>query len=154
TNGTPPWVGQTAVTHDSSDAARSGRIGDSRTNSFQTTVTGPGSISFWWKVSCETNNDRLRFFVNGSERQSISGEMDWTWRTFTVGSGNQILEWRYTKNSSVFAGQDRGWVDQIYYVPSNTPTPPVIAIQPTNRTVVAPAALSLNALAVGSALLS
>ncbi|HWN94769.1 MAG TPA: immunoglobulin domain-containing protein, partial [Methylomirabilota bacterium] len=151
TNGTPPWVGQTAVTRDGSDAARSGRIGDSRTNSFQTTVTGPGSISFWWKVSCETNNDRLRFFVNNSEQQSISGEMDWTWRSFAVGSGNQILEWRYTKNSSVFAGQDRGWVDQINYVPANSPTSPVIALQPTNRTIVAPAAVSFISFAVGSA---
>ncbi len=151
TNGTPPWVGQTSVTHDGADAARSGRIGDSQTNVFQTIVTGPGSISFWWKVSCETNNDRLRFYINGSEQQSISGEVDWTWRTFTIGSGSQVLEWRYTKNSSAFAGQDRAWVDEIYFVPANTPTPPVISIQPTNRIVVAPAVATFSAIAVGSA---
>src|SRR6185436_15680334 len=51
TSGSPPWVGQTATSHDGTDAARSGRIGDGLTTSFQTTVAGPGVVSFWWKVS-------------------------------------------------------------------------------------------------------
>lgn len=153
TNGTPPWVGQTAITHDGSDAARSGRIGDGQTNSFQTIVTGPGVVSFWWKVSSESN-DQLRFFINSSAQQSIGGEVDWTWRSFAVGSGNQVLEWRYTKNGSASAGQDRGWVDEIIYVPTNSFAPPVIAIQPTNSTVVAPANVNFYAMAAGSAPLS
>ena len=149
--GTPPWVGQTAVSHDGVDAARSGRIAHGGTASLQTTVTGPGTVSFWWKVSSESGSDLLRFYVGGTLQQTISGEQPWAWRNVTVsGSGNQVLEWRYTKNASVVAGQDAGWVDQIYYVPAGTSTPPVLAIQPTNRTVIAPATVSLNAVAVGS----
>ncbi len=150
TNGNPPWVGQTGVSHDGTDAARSGRIGNSQTNSFQTTVVGPGTLSFWWKVSSETN-DRLRLVINGTEQASTFGEVDWTWRLLPIGAGNQIIEWRYTKNNSVSGGQDRGWVDEIIFVATNTPTSPVFAIQPVNRTVVAPASVSFSAIAVGSA---
>ena len=151
TTGTPPWVGQTAINHDGVDAARSGRIANNGTASLQTTVTGPGTVSYWWKVSSESGSDLLRFYVGGTLQQTISGEVDWTWRTVPVtGSGSQTLEWRYTKNASGLAGQDAGWVDQIYYTPSGTSTPPVMALQPTNRTVIAPATVSLNAVAIGS----
>ena len=149
TSGTPPWIGQTAVSHDGTDAARSGRIGDSQTTSFQTTVVGPGTVSFWWKVSSELN-DQLRLYLNGSQQQFISGETDWTWRSFTVGTGNQIIEWRYVKSSSALAGQDRGWVDQFVFVPNTTPTAPMMAIQPTNRTAVASDSTVFAASAAGS----
>ncbi|HMJ88732.1 MAG TPA: immunoglobulin domain-containing protein, partial [Candidatus Acidoferrum sp.] len=150
TNGTPPWVGQTGVNHDGSDAARSGRIGNSQTNSFATTVTGPGTLSFWWKVSSETN-DRLRLVINNTEQASLFGEVDWTWRQFPIAAGNQIIQWRYTKNNSAAGGQDRGWVDEIIFVPTNSAIAPTFAIHPVARTVVAPAAGNFSAIAVGSA---
>ncbi|HWN95273.1 MAG TPA: immunoglobulin domain-containing protein [Methylomirabilota bacterium] len=151
TNGTPPWVGQTMVAQDGVDAARSGRIGDDGTTSFRTTVAGPGTVSFWWRVSSQTNSDRLRFYIGSSEQQNISGEVNWTWRSLPVsGSGNQVLEWRYTKGASTATGQDSGWVDQIHYIPASTPTAPLMAIQPVNRTVVSPTTVSLNAVAIGS----
>ena len=153
TSGTPAWVGQTAVSRDGVDAARSGRISHDGTTSFQTSVTGPGTVSFWWKVSADSS-DRLRFYLGGSQQESISGEVDWIWRSWTVPSGSQTLEWRYTKSSSGSAGQDRGWVDQIRYVANNTPTVPFIAVQPADRSVVAPAGVSFNALAGGSMPLS
>jgi uncharacterized lipoprotein YmbA len=123
TSGTPPWVGQTNVTHDPEDAARSGAIADGKTTTLQTTVQGPGTLSFWWKVSCETNNDRLRFYVDGSEQARISGEVNWEPRTFNISPGSQVLEWRYVKNSSVTAGLDRGWVDQVTFTPDGIPVP-------------------------------
>ncbi|HMJ89846.1 MAG TPA: immunoglobulin domain-containing protein, partial [Candidatus Acidoferrum sp.] len=148
----PSWVGQTLISRDGTDAARSGKITHGQTNSILATVTGPGSVSFWWKVSSEPSNDRLGFYENNSSRATTSGESNWTWRTFTVSSGSRILEWRYTKNTgSTSVGQDAGWVDQIVYVPSNTPTPPVIVMQPTNRIVVPPTNVTFSTIAVGSA---
>src|SRR6185436_10474122 len=100
-------------------------------------VAGPGELSFWWKVSSQTNSDQLRLYVNGTQLQTISGEMDWTWRALTLGSGNQMIEWRYVKNASVSVGEDRGWVDEVRFVPNNSPSAPFVAIQPNDRTVVA-----------------
>jgi len=110
------WFGQTAITHDGVDAASSGTVSDSSTASLRTFVTGPGTLTFWWKVSSEANNDSLRFYMNGTEQLRVSGEMGWQQRTVNVPAGIQALQWNYTKNSSLSAGQDRGWVDQVQFI--------------------------------------
>src|SRR5204863_7553858 len=122
TIGEPAWFGQTIVSRDGADAAQSGQVGDSGAVTAVTTVNGPGTVFFWWKVSSETNKDYLKFYLGGSLQESISGEVDWIWRSWTVASGSQVIQWSYVKDSSGSAGQDSGWVDQIHYVPNNTPT--------------------------------
>ena len=125
TNGTPPWVGQSLVARDGTDAARSGAIGHGVTASFQATVTGPGTVAFWWRVSSETNNDTLRFYVGSTERARISGEADWRAISLSVPAGSQVLRWSYIKSSGTVRGQDRGWVDQVIYDPLLPPAPPI-----------------------------
>ncbi len=118
TNFSTAWTGQTNVTHDGVDAAVSATLGNNANSMFQTFVTGPGAISYWWKVSSETNNDRLVFHLNLTEQARISGEVDWQSRTFSVPAGNHSLRWSYVKNSSVSAGQDQAWMDQVVFTPS------------------------------------
>ncbi len=115
TVGEAGWIGHTVVTHDGTDAARTGRIFDNQSSTLETMVAGPGSVSFWWKVSSETNADHLTFFLNGVPQQSISGEVGWQQRTFPLAAGTQLLEWTYLKNGSVSTNADRGWLDQIVY---------------------------------------
>ena len=151
TSGNLPWVGQTGVSHDQADAARSGLITHSQTSSMLSTSTGPGTVSFWWKVSSQLDSDLLRFYLNGTEQGRISGESNWTWRTFNLGAGTQTLEWRYSKNTSTSTGQDRGWVDEIVIVTNAVAALPVIAVQPVSRTVIAPASVAFQVGAIGSA---
>ena len=66
TTGSPAWEGHYSISHDGLDAARSGIIADSATTSLQTTVNGPGLLTFWWRVSSETNADYLILSFNGS----------------------------------------------------------------------------------------
>jgi hypothetical protein len=126
TSGSPPWYGQGFTTHDGRDAAQSGLMTGSGERSFQTTVVGPGVISFWWKVSSYTNNNYLEFYIGSSRQARISGEVDWQQRTFNIsGSGNQTIRFLYDKNSSTVRGQDRAWVDELVYTrSSSTPPPP------------------------------
>jgi hypothetical protein len=114
---TPAWVGQTVVTHDGMDAARSGVIGNNQTNWIETAVTGPGTLSFWWKVSSEATYDFVRFFVNGVQQASRSGEGDWAQASYALGAGTQTLRWAYTKDPGVIGGQDAAWVDQVSFAP-------------------------------------
>ncbi|MEW6159493.1 MAG: Calx-beta domain-containing protein, partial [Verrucomicrobiota bacterium] len=44
------WSVQTNTTHDSVSAGQSGLIGHNQQTWVETTVRGPGSLSFWWKV--------------------------------------------------------------------------------------------------------
>ena len=112
---TDSWCGQGAVSHDGRDALRSGIIYDGQSSYLITRVTGEGTLTFWWKVSCEAGgNDALRLLVDGSQVKMISGETDWAQVTVDLtGSGTHILKWNYTKNGSVTKGQDFGWIDQI-----------------------------------------
>jgi hypothetical protein len=121
TVGEASWVGHTVVTHDGTDAGRSGRIADGQSSTMEAMVNGPGLLTFWWKVSSQTTADYLAFFVNGVPQDAISGETDWQSRAISLPDGLQILEWTYYKDGAVSTNADRGWVDQLNYVPNGEP---------------------------------
>ncbi len=114
TSGGAPWASQTAVTHDGVDAARSGAVVDNGVSRLETTVTGPATVSFWWKVESEATFDFLTVEVDGvAPFAGISGPVDWQQRTVTVGAGAHVVRWSYTKDESVSVGADAGFVDQV-----------------------------------------
>jgi hypothetical protein len=76
TGGDALWKGQASVTHDGQDAAQSGTISDSQMTWVETRVVGPGSLSFWWKLSSEWLYDYLEFFTNGVWVAGLTGEVD------------------------------------------------------------------------------
>jgi hypothetical protein len=115
TGGDLVWSGQRAETHDGVDAGASGSISHNQQSWVETTVTGPGIVSYWWKVSSESGYDYLSLLMDGLVTQSISGEQAWQQRTLTIPAGTHTLRWRYNKDGSVVTGSDRGWVDQVVY---------------------------------------
>ncbi|MCX6874983.1 MAG: M6 family metalloprotease domain-containing protein [Verrucomicrobia bacterium] len=120
TGGDSVWYGESTSTHDGVDAVQNGDIADSQSVWAQTYVTGPGTLTFWWKVSSEANYDYLRFFMDGVEQGTaprISGEVDWQPITVTVPVGNHALRWTYSKDSSVSTGADAAWLDQVVFAP-------------------------------------
>jgi hypothetical protein len=86
----------------------------------QTTVTGPGTLTFWWMVSPEEFFDGLSFFIGSGTNYAatISGEVDWEQETFLIGPGSQTLSWIYAKDPDVTVGQDAGWLDQVSFIPA------------------------------------
>ena len=111
--GNDPFFSETNITHDGANAVQSGTIGDGEISTMNITITGPATISFWWKVSSEENYDLMSFYVGGVLKKQISGEVDWAKETFSVPAGGQTLSWQYSKDSSARGGQDAGWVDQV-----------------------------------------
>jgi len=118
TSGNVPWFAESAVTHDGVAAAQNGHIGDSQASALQTTVTGPGTLTFWWMVSSEQDFDFLNFWVNNTNLAAISGEVDWEQETFSLGAGSHVLKWIYLKDPDVSAGKDAGWLDQVVFTPT------------------------------------
>ncbi len=121
--GDAPWLVDNTAVHDGVASARSGVIMNNGKQSFlQTTVTGPGRLTFWWKVSSEAdatqNYDILNFTLDGNELAQIGGELDWAQRTFTLPAGAHTLRWAYTKDPYVSVGADAGWVDGMTFVPT------------------------------------
>ena len=115
TGGDVPWTGTLSGAHDGVDVARSGQISHSQSSWIQTAVTGPGTLSFWWKASSENQRyDYLKFSIDGSEQARIGGtNVVWALKTVSIGKGIHVLRWEYLKDSSVSRGSDCGWVDQI-----------------------------------------
>ncbi len=126
------WYGQRTNTHDLADAAQSGVLTNNQTNRFQTTVMGPGSIAFWWKVGSEPKYDRLSFSVGGVEQTNISGNVSWRHESFDVPAGAQALRWEYGKNVSGTVQPDAGWVDDVRFTPGPPPMALAVALDTTN----------------------
>ena len=110
--GNADWFSQSAVTHDGVDAAQSGVIAHGQSTWVETTVTGPTTLSFYWKSSSESV-DRLEFYIDGEKKGSISGETDWRQTWYAIETGEHTVRWSYTKDSSVNYGSDAGWIDQV-----------------------------------------
>ncbi len=114
TNGDAPWTATLA--EDGSSAAMSGNIGDLNVSWVETTVTGPGTLSFDWMVSSELNGDYLTFAIDGvNQPGAISGEVNWQTLTFDIPAGTHRLTWTYSKNASTASGLDAGWVRRVVY---------------------------------------
>ena len=117
TGGDRPWVGQTTVFNHGGSAAASGVLTHNQHSWLKTVVTGPGKVSFHWKVSSETGFDLLEFYLDGYLQETISGAVDWTKKQVVIPPGDHALVWLYIKDSQVSLGDDRGYLDQVVFTP-------------------------------------
>ena len=132
--GDADWFGQSEVSHSGGSAAQSGSIGDNQSSSLTTTVTGAGTLTFWWKVSSESNYDKLSVSLDGTGQATISGEQGWRQTTITVtGDGEHTIVWKYSKDVSVSNGSDCGWVDQVVWA-AHEDEPPIPCVRVTDVT--------------------
>lgn len=116
TGGDALWSGQTAVSFYGGSSAQSGALGGSQSAWLQTTVVGPGTLSFNWKVSSEVDYDFLEVFVdNVLQPGSISGEIDWQQKNISIPAGSHIIKWIYSKDVFAGTGSDCGWVDKVSF---------------------------------------
>ena len=128
TGGSADWAGQSAVSLYGGSAARSGPVADLQNSYLQTTVTGPGELAFYWKVSSEANYDYLSFYIDGALKTRISGSRDWE-QAFSSGipAGQHLIKWEYAKNGGASSGLDAGWLDKVEWRPT-TPLSPAAAL--------------------------
>ena len=127
TGGDASWTPQTSETHDGADAARTGVIGASQTTWMETSVSGAGTLTFWWQASCEDSPDDdwdyLAFMVDGAEQERIDGDSGWRQVSVPLASGSHTLRWTFSKDDEdETVNEDCGWVDQIVWTPVSAST--------------------------------
>jgi len=66
----------------------------------QTTISGPGTVSFFWKVSSEASYDFLEFYIDGTRQDRISGNINWVQKSYVLTAGMHTLQWKYIKRQS------------------------------------------------------
>ncbi|HEY9173240.1 MAG TPA: hypothetical protein VI136_13225 [Verrucomicrobiae bacterium] len=133
TGGDAPWTAQTTYTHDGVLAAQSGPITHSQGSWLETTVTGPGVLSFWWKVSSQAYCDYLEFYSDMVGVSRISGEVAWRKEVFPIQSGLHVLRWCYTKDTAGSEALDHGWLDEVSFKSPPTTGPLLLIDLPTNQ---------------------
>jgi PKD repeat protein len=114
--GTFNWFLITEEKYSGSYCARSGAVPTNASTYIQRTFAigpGGGQVTFWWKVSSRPAYHTLRFCVDGSVVESISGVLGWTERTFSLDAGTRTLRWEYIKDWRSPQNLDRGWIDDI-----------------------------------------
>ncbi|MBQ6009629.1 MAG: C10 family peptidase [Kiritimatiellae bacterium] len=119
TGGEADWFAQSDESHDGTDAARSGPVVRLQSTWMETAVSGPGTLSFWWRVSSEADWDWFSLSVDGEQEDRISGT-NGAWEQKTVhitGDGAHTVRWEYAKDHYVTHGSDCAWVDQVVWTP-------------------------------------
>ncbi|MDD4309432.1 MAG: C10 family peptidase, partial [Candidatus Cloacimonetes bacterium] len=110
-----------------SQSAKTGNINDNQTTSMfiQINVTNPDTISFFKKVSCESepnhSYDHLAFFIDNVEQERWSGDGNWAYHEYTVSPGLHTFRWTYSKDGASTYFSDCAWVDAIDFPEGTTP---------------------------------
>lgn len=128
-----PWTITTSYPSQGTYCARSGVIGNNQNTDLWCSflVISSDTISFYRKVSSESDYDYLKFMIDGSVVGQWSGEVAWGKVSFPVSAGNHTFLWRYSKDAGSTGGSDASWIDNIslppVYVPDSIITSSVSA---------------------------
>jgi len=102
--------------HTEAHSAEAGAIGDGEDSTLEITLDcTDGNVSFFCKVSSESNWDWLTFYIDGVQQDRWSGEHDWAEASFSVRSGRRTFRWTYSKDESSSDGSDTAWIDDIIF---------------------------------------
>ena len=117
-SGPAPWYGQYLTNHDGQHAAVSPALPANQQSRITSTFVGPGTLTFWWKVSSLVNNGFLTLLINDvAQPNPISGTTaDWALRSIELPAGPNRVAWRYHRTpTTTTAGENRGFVDQVSF---------------------------------------
>ena len=151
-SGSVPWTIDASQAYHGAVSARSGAIshGQSTTMRLAMDVAVASELSFFYRVSSETNYDYLEFWLNGTRLDRWAGEVAWTEYTCDVEPGSYVFEWTYSKDGSVSSGSDAAWIDLITF--PLAADPPQASIAPLSLEVsLAPDAATSEILTITNA---
>ena len=135
TGGNAGFVRVTDNTAPLGESMKSGAITHNQQSTLSTTVTGPGTVSFQWRTSCEDSDgyydwDHAEFLIDGVVVAQLDGVTAWTPVSQSVsGDGAHTLLWRYVKDYEETVGEDCCWVADfrwgavVYAETRTTPAP-------------------------------
>ncbi len=131
-SGDSPWTVDNTVAYEGTSSARSGVITHSQasTLSIDLDVVAAGNLEFYYMVSSENSYDYLRFYVDGAEVASWSGEVPWTLFSHGISAGLHTVAWSYTKDGSVNTGADAAWIDYVVFPAIVPPAYPNVSWTP------------------------
>jgi hypothetical protein len=108
-----PWLGQTNLHHDGVSAASSGMVERGTTNHLTLKITGPLTLSFWWRLASVDTWDLMWVTIDGVSVSRLVGDTAWRPALIAVPDGNHDVTWWYHHNGGYFFGDSQGLLDQV-----------------------------------------
>jgi hypothetical protein len=127
-SGIAHWFGQTDTWYYGGSAAQSGDTVPLYYSSLHSTVVGPGTLTFYWKITSEAY---LQLWIDAAITDELVRESDWAKVTKFIPAGSHAITWKYKKRGVVpldtqqyladgaGSGLVCGWVDRVVFTPSN-----------------------------------
>jgi hypothetical protein len=117
--GTAKWVIDSLNAYEGNYCAKSDKLNHNQNAKLklQLEVLSEGPLTFYVKTSTEAGYDVFEFYINSLLDQKWSGELGWTQYTRKMKKGVYALEWRYRKDTSGSEGEDRAYIDDIFFPP-------------------------------------
>jgi hypothetical protein len=136
-SGNTSWfVEATNTVSGSPFAAQSGSVTNGQSSTLSVTVTGPGTLTFYWSSIA---NDPNQAFIcwysdNGTQMDNIEGDSSWYQDgPFQIGAGQHVLSWTAYANGDTDPTQ-AAYLDSVDYSPSNSNIGPIITLNPISQT--------------------
>jgi hypothetical protein len=126
------WFGQSNMLFRSHPTVQSGALGAS--NSWQqswleSSVEGPGTLTFWWLLKAGGVSDALRFADSGGHAIAFdANNEEWAEVTIYMGAGQQSLNWTHTRDPVCSSNQAGAWLAEVRWIPGGTD--PILTAQP------------------------
>jgi len=111
-----PWLITESSKWEGEYSAQSANISHNDTSVLSITidVLTDDTISFYKRVSSESNYDYLKFYID-TLVVKWSGEKPWSYEEFPVSAGTHTFKWIYSKDVSVSKGYDKAWIDFVVF---------------------------------------
>jgi hypothetical protein len=96
---------------------QSGAIGNSQSSTISIHYdieNETDQIRFFRKTDC-ASGDFLKFYIDGVEKESWTGTLNWREVVIPVTQGEHTFTWSYEKNASGSSGADCAWIDEILF---------------------------------------
>lgn len=110
------WTRIVDTTAPNGEAMKSGVITHSQQSVLETKVTGPGTLTFSWRTSCEDSGgqydwDHAEFAVDGTVLLKRDGINSWATESVRIdGNGEHTVTWTYKKDDVESDGDDAAYV--------------------------------------------
>ena len=113
-----PWFAVADTTAADGFSLRSGEVDQGETSALETTVTGPGRLSFVWRTNA-TRSDYARFYVDGTKQFQINRQSTWATNELDIAEGDHVLRWTFERGS---AAGGAAFLDDVRWTPLHTLT--------------------------------
>jgi hypothetical protein len=122
TGGNAPWFGQTNETCNGSAAAQSGAVEAGDGSWLETTVTGPGILTFWWKLTpvnaysgAYGSQGSATFTTSRGGTMLLPASNSWQEQRVSIPPGECALDWNYSSYAAA-SPSNACWLAEVSFV--------------------------------------